>query len=143
MHRNGFAHPHGRGSGIDDQLTSSVIICLMPDTKSQPPKFPCHDQLTATGAQSPPDINYTEAQTTAVARDKSFPQMLADQSDPNPPSSRQTPFEVAVAAVERYKGWIDWNDPSDVVKKPLSIAVAMIRILKSGNLIPKFVEYFW
>jgi hypothetical protein len=44
---------------------------------------------------------------------------MPDGSNSKAPSSNgKTPFEAAAEIVERYKGWIDWDDAIEVIRKP-------------------------
>jgi hypothetical protein len=54
----------------------------------------------------------------------------------------QRPFEIALEMVEYYKGWIDWDNPSDVIKKLLLSAIYLLRISNLGELIPGVLKYF-
>jgi hypothetical protein len=68
--------------------------------------------------------------------------MSDDGSNPGLPSSDgKTLFEIAVEMVEYYKGWIDWDNPTDVIRKPLFIAIRLLTISNLGELIPDILEY--
>jgi hypothetical protein len=72
----------------------------------------------------------------------SFPWTPDNDSDPNPPSTEGKPlFEIAVEMVEYYKGWIDWDDPTDVVRKPLYCAIHLLTISHLDEFIPGVFKY--
>jgi hypothetical protein len=100
----------------------------MRDTSLQPPSHP--------GAT--PDIDYTQRQTIAADQYQSSPRTPDDGSAPD----GKTLFEIAVEMVEYYKGWIDWDNPSDVIKKPVFFAMRLLRISNFDELIPGIIKYF-
>jgi hypothetical protein len=65
--------------------------------------------------------------------------MFDDESNPNPPSCEgKTLFEAAVEMVEYYKGWIDWDDPTDVIRKPITCAIHLLTVSHLGELTQEF-----
>src|SRR5215471_2493399 len=68
--------------------------------------------------------------------------MPHDGSNPNPSSpDGKTLFELAVEMVEHYKDWIDWDDPTDVMRKSLAGALSLLTMPDLGDLLPEIVEY--
>jgi hypothetical protein len=70
------------------------------------------------------------------------PRMPDNGSDPDHPLyDGATLYEIAVETVEHYKGRIDWDDPSDVIRKPLICAICLLAKTDLGELIPRIREY--
>jgi hypothetical protein len=67
---------------------------------------------------------------------------MRDGSNSKAPSSdRKNPFEAAAEMVERYKGWINWNDAKEVISKPIASAVALLTAFKLQELVPDLFEH--
>lgn len=113
----------------------------MPDTNLQPPELPCRHEPSASGIELSLEINDMQEHSAAVDHHQSLAQR-ADGSGTNPPSSAgKTVFEMAVELVEHYKGWIDWDDFSDVIRKPLICAISLLTQTDLGKCIPGILEH--
>jgi hypothetical protein len=85
---------------------------------------------------------FTSEQCMTFDRYRSFPWIADNGSNPNPPSNGgKTLFEVAVEIVEYYKRWIDWDDPTDVIRKPLVCTISLLMTSNLGELIPRILKY--
>ncbi len=56
-------------------------------------------------------------------------------------SDGKTPFEAAAEIVERYKGWIDWDDAKEVIRKPVASAVTLLTGFGLQELVPDIFEH--
>jgi hypothetical protein len=56
-------------------------------------------------------------------------------------SDGKTPFEAAAEIVERYKGWINWDDAEDVIRKPVASAVALLTGCELQEFVPDIFEH--
>jgi hypothetical protein len=67
---------------------------------------------------------------------------VSDGSNSKTPSfDGKTPFEAAAEVVERYKGWINWDDAKEVIGKPVASAVALLTVFKLQELVPDLFEH--
>jgi hypothetical protein len=67
---------------------------------------------------------------------------MPDGSNSKAPSSDgKTAFEAAVEIVERYKGWIDWGDAEEVIRKPVASAVALLTGCELQEFVPDIFEH--
>jgi hypothetical protein len=65
-----------------------------------------------------------------------------ENSKLTPPSFEgRTPFEMAVEIVEYYKWWINWNNPVEVIQKPVLSALVFLLGFDLDRHIPEVLNY--
>jgi hypothetical protein len=65
-----------------------------------------------------------------------------ENSKLTPPSFKgRTPFEMAVEIVEYYKGWINWNNPVEVIQKPVLSALVLLLEFDLDRHVPEVLNY--